>query len=92
VVNIALLVIRRRPYGDDESREHFRAPRLLPWVGALTCAFLAGPWARNDEQLEQYRIALYLLVVGVVLWLITWFFTRGDRQRRKNVDLTKLDS
>ncbi len=91
VVNISLLVIRRRPYGDEESREHFRAPTVLPWVGALTCAFLAGPWARNEEQMQQYVIALLLLGVGVVLWVLTWFLTRDDREARKNVDLTHLD-
>jgi amino acid transporter len=91
VVNISLLVIRRRPYGDDESQDHFRAPTLLPWLGALTCAFLAGPWARNSEQMEQYRIALILLGVGVVLRSLTWFLTRGDRQARKELDLSQLD-
>ncbi len=92
VVNISLLVIRRRPYGEDESRDHFRAPTFLPWVGAITCAFLAGPWARNSEQMEQYRIALILLGVGIVLWVLTWFLTRGDREARKELDLSQLDS
>ena len=78
VVNVALLVIRRRPAEHD----HFRAPAFLPVVGALTCAFLAGPWARSSEQLRQYEIAGYLLGVGVVLWLLTWLWDRGVRGRR----------
>ena len=72
VVNIALLVIRRRPYRDGEHEEHFRSPSFMPWIGAITCAFLAGPWARSSEQYEQYRIALILLGVGVVLWGVTY--------------------
>jgi amino acid transporter len=35
VVNIALLVLRRQPVDHD----HFRAPTILPVIGALTCAF-----------------------------------------------------
>jgi amino acid transporter len=92
VVNVALLVIRRRPYGDAESREHFRAPRILPWIGAISCAFLAGPWARSSEQYEQYRIALILLAVGIVLWVIAWFTTRGQGDRTIDRDLSRLDT
>lgn len=41
-------------------------------LGAIACAFLPGPWARNAAQREQYEIAGYLMIVGVVLWGITW--------------------
>jgi APA family basic amino acid/polyamine antiporter len=78
VVNVALLVLRRRPVDHD----HFKAPAFLPVVGALTCAFLAGPWARSSEQLQQYEIAGYLLAVGIVLWLLTWLWNRGVRAKR----------
>jgi basic amino acid/polyamine antiporter, APA family len=78
VVNVALLVLRRHPVKHD----HFTAPALLPLVGALTCAFLAGPWARSDEQLQQYEIAGYLLAVGIVLWLLTWLWNRGVRAKK----------
>ncbi|MEO5710470.1 MAG: amino acid permease [Nocardioidaceae bacterium] len=44
---------------------------------ALICAFLAGPWARSSDQLQQYEMAGYLLAVGVVLWLPTWLWNRG---------------
>ena len=53
VVNIALLILRRQPV----DHEHFRTPTFLPLIGAAACAFLAGPWARSDEQQEQYQIA-----------------------------------
>ena len=78
VVNVSLLVLRRRRVDHD----HFKVPAFLPVVGAVTCAFLAGPWARSEDQLQQYQIAGYLLAVGVVLWLVTWLFNRGVRAKK----------
>ena len=49
VVNIAVLVLRRDPVG----HQHFRTPTFLPIVGAVACAFLAGPWTGRDP--VQYR-------------------------------------
>ena len=80
VVNIALIVIRRRPA--DKEHPHFTAPTVLPYVGAITCAFLAGPWARSDEQQEQYVIAGFLLAAGIVLWALTWATNRGVRAKK----------
>ena len=77
VVNIAVLILRK----DDVGHDHFRTPTFLPVVGALTCAFLAGPWARSEENQAQYKIALGLLAVGVVLWAITWFINRAVRSQ-----------
>jgi len=64
VVNIAVLVLRRDPV----AHEHFRTPTLLPVLGALTCAFLAGPWTGRD--LVQYEIAGLLMAIGIGLWLL----------------------
>jgi amino acid transporter len=69
IVNVALIVLRRRP---DVEHEHFRSPGPLPYIGAVSCAFLVGPWARSEGQMGQYRIAAWLLAVGVVLWRVTW--------------------
>ncbi len=77
VVNVALLILRK----DKVDHKHFRTPTWLPVVGALTCAFLAGPWARSEENQAQYKIALGLLVVGVVLWAVTWFTNRAVRSQ-----------
>jgi amino acid transporter len=89
VVHISLLVLRRRPVDHD----HFTAPAFLPVVGALACAFLAGPWARSAEQLAQYRIAGYLLAVGIALWLVTWLVNRGGRAKRTRFsDVDSLDA
>ena len=72
VVNVAVLVLRKKPV----EHEHFKAPKFLPWIGVFTCAFLVGPWARLDD-LIQYQIALALIGIGVVLWVITWFWNRS---------------
>jgi amino acid transporter len=71
VVNIACLVLRR----ESMSHRHFRAPTVLPILGALCCAYLVGPWTGRDPQ--QYTIAGILMGVGVVLWLITFFINRA---------------
>ena len=78
VVNIALIVLRRRP---PVGHEHFRTPGFLPWIGAATCAYLVGPWARSAAQMPQYRIAAWLLAIGLVLWALTWAWNRAVRHR-----------
>ena len=75
VVNVAAIVLRRRPL----DRPHFRAPRVLPYLGALTCAYLVGPWAQDPI---EYRIAGVLVGVGVVLWVLTWLWNRGVRAKK----------
>lgn len=65
VVNIAVLVLRK----DKVDHEHFRAPPGMPVLGAVTCAFLVGPWTGRDP--VQYAIAGALLAIGVVLWFVT---------------------
>ncbi|GAB6940134.1 APC family permease [Isoptericola variabilis] len=75
VVNVALLVLRKQPV----KHPHFRTKTWLAVLGALTCAYLAGPWARSAEQQEQYLIAGGLLAVGIVLSFITWLYNRTVR-------------
>lgn len=70
VVNVAVLVLRRDPVG----HEHFRTPTILPVLGAICCAFLAGPWTGRDP--VQYRVAGVLIGIGVVLWIITAIVNR----------------
>jgi APA family basic amino acid/polyamine antiporter len=71
VVNIAVLVLRK----DEVGHEHFRTPTLLPVLGALFCAFFAGPWTGRDP--VQYKIAGILIGIGVVLWLVTVMVNRA---------------
>ena len=78
VVNIAVMVLRT----DNVDHEHFKAPFILPILGAVFCAFLAGPWARTEEQKEQYVIAGGMMVVGLVLWVVTWLVNRGARAKK----------
>jgi len=78
IVNVALLVLRRKPV----DHEHFRTWTPLAVVGALSCAYLAGPWARSAEQQEQYVIAGALVALGVVLSFVTWLWNRAVRKRQ----------
>jgi amino acid transporter len=71
VVNIAVLVLRR----DRVEHQHFRTPTIVPILGAITCAFLAGPWTGRDP--VQYKIAGVLLAIGVVLWAVTVWVNRA---------------
>jgi len=65
VVNVAVLMLRK----DTVDHQHFRTPTFLPILGAISCAFLAGPWTGRDP--VQYRIAGVLIGIGVVLWIVT---------------------
>jgi amino acid transporter len=75
VVNIACLVLRR-----DGRDSGFRSPGITPAIAALACLFLLGPWV--DRDVIVYEIAAGLMVIGVVLWGITWLVNRGGRGRR----------
>ncbi len=71
VVNVAVLVLRR----DRVEHQHFRSPTILPILGALSCAFLVGPWTGRDP--VQYTIAGILIGIGVVLWVVTVWVNRA---------------
>ncbi|MEV6302824.1 APC family permease [Actinoplanes sp. NPDC051861] len=70
VVNVAVLVLRRDPV----DHQHFRAPTVIPVIGALACAFLASPL--SGRATADYRVAGVLLLIGVVLWAITYAANR----------------
>ncbi|SMO62596.1 APC family permease [Paracoccus laeviglucosivorans] len=76
IVNISLLVLRKHPV----EHEHFRTPAFLPWIGAITCAFLVGPWARSEAQMGQYRVAAWLLGIGIILWIATYIWNRSTHR------------
>ena len=71
IVNVSCLVLRK----DSVEHEHFRAPTVLPVVGALACAYMVGPWTGRDT--VQYQIAGWVLGLAVVLWALTWFLNRA---------------
>ena len=80
IVNVACLVLRREPGGS------FRAPTIVPVVGAVCCAYLLGPWARLEADMIQYKIAGGLLVLGVVLWGVTMLVHRPEGGRFKEIE------
>lgn len=81
IVNVAVLVLRRRP----SEHDHYRAPTICPILGFVSCVYLASPFSGRDPQ--QYRIAGVLLLIGVVLFLINWLVhRRGPRA----IDATQL--
>lgn len=81
VVNIAVLVLRR----DSVTHQHFRTPTFLPVLGALSCAFLAGPWTGRNP--VQYRVAGVLIGIGIVLWLVTVVVNRATGLKTLEPDL-----
>ncbi|MCO5734550.1 APC family permease [Rhizobium sp. SSA_523] len=74
IVNVAVLVLRK----DKVEHKHFRTPTIVPVLGAVTCAFLAGPWTGRDP--VQYMIAGILLMIGVGLWFVTVRVMKGVAQ------------
>jgi basic amino acid/polyamine antiporter, APA family len=74
-VNIAVLVLRR----DHVGHKHFRTPTALPVLGALSCAFFAGPWTGRNP--VQYQIAGVLLAIGIALWFVTVLVNRATGQK-----------
>jgi basic amino acid/polyamine antiporter, APA family len=81
VVNIAVLVLRRDPVG----HQHFRTPTIVAALGAVVCAFLAGPWTGRDP--VQYRIAGVLIAIGVVLWVVTVLVNRATGVKPAEPDM-----
>ena len=65
IVNIACLVLRK----EKAEHKHFRAPTWAPVLGSITCAYLAMP-VLSGRPWDDYKIAGYLLLAGLVLWVI----------------------
>src|SRR3954454_8443341 len=63
-VHVALLALRRSPV----DHEHFKAPTVLPWLGAATCFGLAVQQVVDDPKLALW--AGGLLAFGLILWMI----------------------
>jgi len=80
VYNVAVLVLRRHPV----QHGHWRAPSVLPVLGALACAGLIVQKAFEDAVVFAY--AGGLLGLGVVLWALSRTLT-GPAQP---VDPTRL--
>ncbi|WP_211277775.1 APC family permease [Couchioplanes caeruleus] len=84
VVNVAVLVLRRDPV----EHRHFRAPTVVPVLGTIACAYLAGPL--SGRATADYRVAGILLVIGVVLWILTFLTNRYVLRQETTLDPTGL--
>jgi len=84
VVNIAVLVLRR----DRVEHDHFHAPTVIPVVGAAACAYLASPL--SGRAAADYRVAGVLLVIGLVLWVITYLTNKYVLHQETTMDPANL--
>ena len=57
-------------------------------IGALVCAYLASPLSGRSG--DDYRVAGVLLVIGIVLWVITWATNKYVLHQETTLDPTKL--
>ena len=80
VVNVACIVLRRRRGPDAQSGRAFQSPRLLPYLAAVLSLYLVGPWVDRDPVV--YQIAGGLMVLGVLLWILTYFINRAAHRQR----------
>ncbi|MEV5961131.1 APC family permease [Kribbella sp. NPDC051952] len=85
IVNVAVLVLRR----DRVEHKHFHAPTALPVIGVVLCVYLASPLSGRAS--GDYKIAGWLMVVGVVLWAITWVLNKYVFKRHADFDPSHLD-
>ena len=54
-------------------------------LGAVCCAFLAGPWTGRDP--IQYKIAGVLIGIGIVLWVVTVLINRATGVKPTEPDM-----
>jgi basic amino acid/polyamine antiporter, APA family len=81
LVNLAVLVLRKRPVG----HAHYRAPTLCPVLGLISCLYLASPLA--GREVAQYGIAGVLLLLGIALFGLNTLL-----ERRGAIDRVSSDS
>jgi APA family basic amino acid/polyamine antiporter len=86
VVNATVLVLRR----DHVEHKHFNAGPVLPVIGAICCVYLVLPWT-SGRGIEQYEIAGVLLLLGVVLWAVTWAVGRGGSNAARRREFGETD-
>ncbi|MDT5337391.1 MAG: hypothetical protein QOD90_2896 [Mycobacterium sp.] len=98
VVNIAVLVLRKdiQAGGGERSEgegggQHFKTPTWLPWVGFVASAYLVLPL--SGRPLQQYVLAIALVILGVVLFGLTVAINRAVGIRGPGItDAEKLDA
>jgi amino acid transporter len=85
IVNVAVLILRR----DRVEHKHFRAPTALPVLGVVLCVYLASPLSGRAS--ADYKIAGWLMLVGLGLWIITWLLNKYVFNRHADFDPSHLD-
>jgi amino acid transporter len=70
-VNVSVLILRRDAVGHD----HFHAPTVIPVIGAIVSLALL-----TTKDGEIFLRAAALLVLGIVLWAVTWY-THGRHMK-----------
>ncbi|WP_299302373.1 APC family permease [uncultured Brachybacterium sp.] len=75
MVNVSVLVLRK----DKVGVRHFRTPTALPVIGAITSFALVTPLA---QPAQNYVIAGGLLAIGLLLYIVTWFYNSAVKARR----------
>ena len=63
VVNASLIIVKRKA---DEPKGSFEVPAIVPWCGAIICAFLI-----YNAEARSMRIAMLLLVTITILFMIS---------------------
>jgi hypothetical protein len=53
---------------------------VLPYLAGLFSLFLAGPWVDRDPIV--YQIAGGLMVLGIALWVLTYFLNKASHRKR----------
>ncbi|MCE1177470.1 MAG: APC family permease [Micrococcales bacterium] len=70
IVNVVVLILRK----DVREERHFVTPSAVAIIAALCCAYLVLPF--SGRATEQYKVAGWLLAVGVGLWILNWLVNR----------------
>jgi basic amino acid/polyamine antiporter, APA family len=71
VVNVAVLVLRRDV---QAAGGHFKTPTVLPVIGFVASLYLVTPL--SGRPVQQYVLALILIVIGIALFLLTMLINR----------------
>jgi basic amino acid/polyamine antiporter, APA family len=88
VVNVAVLVLRR---DIQAGGAHFKTPTWMPVVGFVASLYLVLPL--SGRPLQQYVLALALVILGVVLFGLTVAINRALGIKTTHIaDVEHLDS
>jgi amino acid transporter len=94
VVNIAVLVLRKDVQAGsivNNGTAHFKTPTWLPVVGFVASAYLVLPL--SGRPLQQYVLAIALVILGIVLFGVTVAINRAVGIRGPGItDVEKLDA